>query len=247
MSELMVKEEKRENVNYVEPYYIEALGCDGLTAADIAKSLGVDASAVRRKLLKRDFMDRIKRQGFQAVTFVITNDTNGLDYEEIALDVPASKFFVGKYDNDSGDGYLAFLLRIEQKVDELDAEIKADPVLRNIAETLNMRRRELITAKKLREQEMKTAKLEVVTATIGEDILNMQLSQVQKRRLKALIDAKANAYGSIKFAGMIQRDLKEHFNLNVTNDKWYHLAQRNYEKGCMFVERWGRFSISPLF
>lgn len=227
-------EDKSNRGEFVEPYFIEKLGCEGLSASDIAKSLGVNPGDVRRKLLKRDFLDRIKTQGFRAMTIVMVNDINDLEYEEILLDTRAAKFFVGKYDNEKGDSYLAFLLRLEQKVDELDAEIKGDLLLQEIANTMNLRRIQLIQERRLRTQEVKTV-------VISDIILDSQLTQPQKKRLKDLIDAKANACGSIKFAGAIQRDLKDHFDMNATNDKWYHLQQRDYEKACRFVEDWGRY------
>jgi leucyl aminopeptidase len=226
--------------NFVEPYEIEELGCDGLLASDIAKSLKIPATEVRRKLKERGFLERIKSQGFQAMAIAMTNDINNLQFEELALDTAAAKFFVGKYDSPTGDSYLAFLLKLEQMVCELDAEIKSDSLLQAIAHTMTLRRRQLLQEKRIKEQEEKTKQLESKTLVIEEHLLESQLTQSQKKRLKDLIDAKANACGSIKFAGVIQKDLKSHFELNATNDKWYHLAQRNYESACIFVERWGR-------
>jgi len=69
--------------NFVEPYYIEELGCDGLTAADIAKSLGAAPADVRKKLLGRGFIDRLKAQGFQALTTALANKSNDLEFTEV--------------------------------------------------------------------------------------------------------------------------------------------------------------------
>ena len=223
----------------MEPYPIEALGCDGLTAADIAKSLGIEARVVRQKLLKRDFIDRIKSQGFQAITTVMSNNTNGLDYEEVLLDINASKFFVGKYDSPAGDAYLAFLLKLEQRVAEFDSDVKADPVMRSLAEGIRLRQIQMRQEERLREQETKTALLENRTVYIEKALLDSQLSQVQKSLLKDSIDTRARSLGNIKLAGAIQRDIKALFGLNKTNDKWYHLAQRHYEAANNFVGRWG--------
>lgn len=121
--------------NFVRPYFIEELGEEGLTAADIAKSLGVEPNDIRKKLEKRGFIERIKSQGFQARTTVVANKVNGLEYTEYVLDVAAAKFFVGKYDSPAGDAYLAFLIRLERKVDELDVMTRNDPLLQQIAAT----------------------------------------------------------------------------------------------------------------
>ena len=83
---------------FVKPYYVDHLGCDGLSAADIGRSLGTSASKIRRKLEDRGFIDRIKSQGFQAIPTGLTNNSNGLEYTEYYLDKAAAKFFVGKYD-----------------------------------------------------------------------------------------------------------------------------------------------------
>jgi hypothetical protein len=241
MNDLISFEGNRDSwqENFVEPYPIEALGCDGLTGADIAKSLGIAPSDVRKKILSRGFIDRLKTQGFKALTTVLVNKSNDLDYTEVLLDVNASKFFVGKYDSPAGDAYLAFLLKLEQRVAEFDSDVKSDPIMRSLAEGLRLRQTQMRQEERLKVQETKTAVLEDRAGTIEESILDSQLSQVQKRLLKDSIDTRARSLGSIKLVGAIQKDLKEKFGLNKTNDKWYHLAQRHYEEANNFVGRWG--------
>jgi len=225
--------------DFVEPYYIEELGCNGLTASDIAKSLQTEARVIRQKLIKREFIDRIKSQGFQAITVVMANDINGLGFEEVLMDVQAAKFFVGKYDSPIGDAYLAFLLKIEQRVSEYIARIKSDPILLSLSEGIRLREIQMEQEQRLKVQERKVTKLEGDTNQISEAILNSQLNQIQKKLLKDCIDARAESLGDIRYAGAIQRDLKARFGLNKTNDKWYHLAQRHYEEANNFIGRWG--------
>jgi hypothetical protein len=121
--------------SFVAPHFIPELGEEGLTAADIGKSLGTEPAKVRRKLEERGFLERIKSQGFQAHPIGRVNENNGLEYTEYALDVSAAKFFAGKYDSDAGDSYLASLIRLERRVDELAVMTRNDLLLQQIAAT----------------------------------------------------------------------------------------------------------------
>lgn len=129
--------------SFVKPYYIPELGCEGLTAADIAKSLKTEPAKVRRKLEERNFLDRIKAQQFQARPIGRLNENNGLQFTEYLLDTAAAKFFVGKYDSELGDAYLGFLIKLESTVQELDVLTKNDPLLQQIAATQQLRLRQL--------------------------------------------------------------------------------------------------------
>jgi hypothetical protein len=42
-------------------------------------------------LKERDFLERLKDQGYQALPIGIANETNGLQFEEFILDIPAAK------------------------------------------------------------------------------------------------------------------------------------------------------------
>jgi len=217
---------------FVKPYFIEELGCDGLTCADIAKSLGIAACDVRKKLVTRGFIERIDKQGYKAKTFVLANKTNGVEFNEYALDVDAAKFFVAKYDNDMGDAYQAFLISLEKQVTELDVLTRHDPILRSIAETQRLRLQQILIEKQIKEHAEKITSLEDNTS-------NMPLNTIQKKHLKKLIDSTGYAFGDPKFIGRIQRDLKDYFDLSTTNDKWYHIAQKDYKKALDFVRSWG--------
>lgn len=217
--------------SFVTPHYIEELGEEGLTAADIAKSLGTEAKNVRKKLNSRDFIARIESQGFK-VAIVTLKNINGVGYEEYMLDVAAAKFFVGKYDSPQGDAYLAFLIRLERNVDELDVMTRNDPLLQQIAATQRLRVRQL-------QQEKRIEALEGRVDAVDERMMDNTLSVPQKESLKRLIDARARTMGGIHLAGAIQKDLKKAFELNTTNDKWYHLRQGDFELARDFVSNWG--------
>jgi hypothetical protein len=221
--------------NFVRPYFIEELGEEGLTAADIAKSLGTEAKNIRKKLTSREFITRIEAQGFK-VAIVTLKNINGVQYDESVLDTSAAKFFVGKYDSPQGDSYLAFLIRLERKVNELDEMTRSDPLLQQIAATQRLRVRQL-------QQEMRIEALEGRVDTVDDRLLDSILSVPQKRALKGLIDSRAIALGGAYLAGAIQKDLKSKFGLNATNDKWYHLRQGDFEEARDFVSNWGSDSF----
>jgi hypothetical protein len=106
------------------PYFIEALGEDGLTAKDIAESLDVNVKHVRQKL-KRGWLEKSKCVESFKSSLEDKNNINGLDTEEIFLNTAASKAFVAQYQSEKGFKYLAFLLNCEVAVPELVAQIKS--------------------------------------------------------------------------------------------------------------------------
>lgn len=101
-------------VSFIKPTYFEALGEDGLTAKDIADSLGVGLRAVHQKI-KRQWNDE-KDQDFRVITNVIANDSNSLPVESYIFTTMAAKAFVARWRSDVGDSYLKFLLQCEKAV-----------------------------------------------------------------------------------------------------------------------------------
>lgn len=218
--------------SFIEPYYIEELGCYGLTAADIAKSLDAEPKHIREKLRNRIFSDTLETLCLRAVEYTTPNKTNGLQYEEIALETQAAKFFVARYESVLGALYLKFLLDMEKKAQELEALTESDPLLRYIAATARLRQSQIHQERQLKEHSVAIEDLKEVQ-------LDSILSVPQKKNLKELIDAKGYSLGSAQFIGSIQKDLKKYFGLNTTNDRWYHIKQRDYEAAISFVSRWG--------
>jgi hypothetical protein len=123
--------------NFVRPYFIYELGCEGLKTKDIAKSLGTEVKHVRAKLEARGFLERLKSQGFLTVASVDVHEINKIEYNEYALGVSAAKFFVAKYDSPTGDAYLTFLLNLEKAVNDYQAEINSDPMAMAMQQNLN--------------------------------------------------------------------------------------------------------------
>ena len=89
----------------------------GLTVNDIATSLGIKTKHVREKLEQRGLLDRIKSCDFNVVAFAtsLPHGGNGAMKEgtDYVLDLNAAKWFVGKYNNEAGDKYLAYLVKHE--------------------------------------------------------------------------------------------------------------------------------------
>jgi hypothetical protein len=99
---------------FIKPTYFESLGEEGLTAKDIADSLGVGLRSVHQKI-KRQW-DEEKDQDFRVITNVIANDSNGLPVESYVFTTMAAKAFVARWRSDVGDSYLKFLLQCEKAV-----------------------------------------------------------------------------------------------------------------------------------
>lgn len=121
MSQILEFEQRRNKMNeltapspFCPPHYIEQLGCDGLTAEEIATSLGTQVKHVRQKL--RDYPNGTLTS-LKSVSADLKN-INGVEYEEFFLSTAAAKFFVARYENDIGDGYLEYLIRLDMAVEK---------------------------------------------------------------------------------------------------------------------------------
>lgn len=91
---------------------------------------------MRQKLGSREFTDTLRQLGLRVVSVTLKN-INGVEYEEHFLDTAAAKFFVARYENEMGNAYLAYLVRLdmavekkllmaETKVLQLESKVKAD-------------------------------------------------------------------------------------------------------------------------
>jgi hypothetical protein len=112
---------------FIKPRFIDTLGEEGLTAKDIADSLGVELKSVHKKI-KRSWLTNDKSALFKAVPFDSVNDSNGLSFETYALDTVSAKAFVARWKNAVGDSYLGFLFGCErvamQELPRLQAELE---------------------------------------------------------------------------------------------------------------------------
>jgi hypothetical protein len=88
----------------------------GLTVEQIAASLQAEPRNVRMKT--RNQFDRLISLGFHAAKVTAANSVNGLAFESFILGVDAAKFIVARYENEIGDAFLSYLVRLESKVSE---------------------------------------------------------------------------------------------------------------------------------
>ena len=101
---------------FIKPYYIEVLKEEGLTAKDLAESLGVPLDHIHRKIKRGWIGDN--NLIFKATSFDGLNKNNGLTFETYAFDIVSAKAFVARWKNERGDSYLQFLFRCERVVME---------------------------------------------------------------------------------------------------------------------------------
>jgi len=106
---------------FVAPHYIEELGCDGLTAEEIALSLNTNVKHVRQKL--REGQNETLKSLKSAVSTL--KNINGVEYEEFFLSTAAAKFFVARYENEMGNAYLAYLLSLENAFELLNNRMRS--------------------------------------------------------------------------------------------------------------------------
>lgn len=111
--------------SFIKPYYIDALGEDGVTARDIATSLKTRSNDVRKKIEKH-FLEQCKlSQYWRAAEFTASNDSSGLRIKEYALNIRAAKVFIATYRNKIGASYLDFLFDCERVATELTPKLIA--------------------------------------------------------------------------------------------------------------------------
>ena len=114
---------------FIQPHHIEALGEEGLTAHEIAASLGVSPERVREKLNRGWAEKAHKHSKSFNIANAMKNNINGLEVSEFCLNTRAAKAFVAQYQSERGFGYLNFLFDCEaivmEKLPKLQAEIEA--------------------------------------------------------------------------------------------------------------------------
>lgn len=96
--------------SFINPRYIEELGEEGLTAVDIANSLGIAAKEIREKLQRGEWCTspELFPRAYAA------RSSKGHKYQEYALTTTAAKVFIARYSNEVSDKYLLHLIALEQ-------------------------------------------------------------------------------------------------------------------------------------
>ena len=96
-----------EPIEFIQPYPQPSLGNElGLTSSDLAKSLGTEHKHVLQKIR------RISEEKLRSMGFIVEASIEArLGF---SLSTDTAKFFIAKWDNDIGLGYLKYLLQCEK-------------------------------------------------------------------------------------------------------------------------------------
>jgi hypothetical protein len=218
-----------QEYDFVTPYPQEKLDGElGLTATDISKSLEVEAKDIRTKLRERGFLERIEAQGFRTASFVAASKSNGLAFEEIVLDVSASKFFVGKHNSPLGDSYLGFLIRLETRVNTVLLESSTDPILQNLLQAQALRLHQIEQGRKIEQ------------LRIEQD--NSSLAPEQTDYLSKLINERLGILEMPPTCrGFLQSAIKERFlpaGAHKNQFTWSDSAKKNFDVIKQFINTW---------
>lgn len=102
------------NGKFKKPYFIDCLGAEGLSAADVARALNTEAKHVRQKL-KNGWIEKAcnNLKLFAVEISTSHNTTNSSTFDEYYLNTYAAKAFVAQYQNEIGFKYLEFLFQCE--------------------------------------------------------------------------------------------------------------------------------------
>ena len=223
---------------FVKPHYIEELGCDGLTASEIANSLNIDADAVRKKL-RGDFIHRMKSLNLLERRM---KNINGVEYDEFLLSTDASRFFVARHESDLGDGYLIYLLGIEKTYEKLKEEnaLLKTKLLGQKDQTLLLAEQSTLKDK-LKEAE---AKIEVLTAeTKGVIHMYSTFYNTIMRKIKLQAKMLFSWGGPKAMELLICNKMMDRFNIELLGD----LRVIDYEICLHWITRFEQDSLGGDF
>ena len=174
---------KTELAKQIKPYFIEELGCEGLTNYDIAQSTGRPVKVINQMLSRPVFRTLCKTNGYQLVTSVTYSGGVGRPGKLILLETLAAKAAIATGSWKECFKYLHFLFGCEYfkevEAPRLAAQIEE---LRTIIEQQAL---ELDTAKKVRPiKRLAAPKTAVITELItvsaglyGEDVIERHLAK----------------------------------------------------------------------
>jgi hypothetical protein len=134
---------KAELRKQIKPYFIEELGCEGLSSEDIADCLGAEHFNVAVKV--RKFSERLQ---ISIATARKITDGKGRNQIVYLLPVELAKMVVAKYDSAIGFAYLRFLLECERVATELTPRLVER--VKELELALQNKELELDTARKVR-------------------------------------------------------------------------------------------------
>ena len=237
---------------FVKPHFIPELGCEGLSAGEIAQSLGIQAKHVREKLGPRGDMDKLLEllggdvsQGRVASATQVNlacvrmawerHPVTDLPYEDYYLTTAAAKLFVARYQNDTGEAYLAYLIRLDVAV-EKNMEVERQ---RQIAQRQVLQLQEGLEEANKRCYEL-TKRLNTFIMEPASD----HDYEALKKALEFIL--KKNCCYKPKYKQMITNDVANRYYRDEQGKRLDYLPQRNFKAALMYIERLDWDYFGPL-
>jgi phage regulator Rha-like protein len=168
---------KTELAKQIKPYFIEELGCEGLSSLDIAEGLQAQHYHVARKI--RQFSERLQ------ISIRHRKELVEIGRPQVVYLLPTNlaKMVVAKYENEIGFAYLGFLLQCETIATELTPQLVAR--VKELEAQLEQIELQLDTANKVRPiKRIAPPKTQLLTEIItcsngifGEEIIERHLTR----------------------------------------------------------------------
>jgi hypothetical protein len=221
-----------DNNQFAKPHYIEELGCEGLSAEEVAQSLGVQAKHVRLKLRKIDLSNiaKLLRKDVSQVGVEIStpNETNNLTFNELFLTTSAAKLFVANYQNEIGRAYLAFLILLDVSVEKYAESVKQ----RQIAQKEILQLQESVAA---------------VNRRLDEFLLE-EASDHEYKMVRDAMTARLRRHhcAKEKYRQHLINDVMQRFYTDMSGKKLDYMPRCNWRKATAYVENLDWNYFAPL-
>jgi|LakMenE01Jun11ns_1017448.scaffolds.fasta_scaffold9958691_18 hypothetical protein len=171
----------------IKPYYIDEIGCDGLSNHDIAQCLGASVGHINRKI--KTILSIIPELSPIGIPTTRKGST-----AKIYLPTHTAKLIVAKYDNKIGLGYLRFLLMCEkiaqERINSIEAPYK--PKLLDKPKTARI-----------------TESVQKIDTLFGETIFKRTMTRVSEEMLTPLERLQAKRFNLILQAEGVMRKVKK--------------------------------------
>jgi hypothetical protein len=206
---------------FVQPRFIEELGCEGLSLHDIAKSIGVEFSCVKTKFERMLSDNRVKSLHVQIEVVYdsgLRTERKGVSW---ALATDTAKFFVAKWDSELGDAYCRFLVECEKALTNMMEELP--PELKYLIR-LSMEQKE---------QKKKLEQIESTLQSTNLSLLDCPLSTSQIETLENMFSELFRKTGDGRSVGRAKSALKAQFlNCAKSGVTYKSIAQKHFS-GCV--------------
>lgn len=214
-------------VSFVQPHFVEELGTDGLTLHDVAQSLGVEFSAVKKKFDRMLTDNRVKSLYVHMDVTIESGTYTERIIQSYGLATETAKFFVAKWDSELGDAYCRFLVECEKALVSLFEEMS--PELRY-----------LIKIEHAQKQQQK--QLTQLESTLKETGLSVMDSTLSAPQIEALENLFSELYKVSKrdgpTVGRMKSALKAQFlNCAKTGVTYKDVPQKHFESCVDLVKQ----------